>query len=144
MLLHFIFINILITGPILAIVGGRRWSHSGLHLFNTVLLFVVMLLVYHFGYVGPQISIKVLCMIVKTNVAASMVLVSLQAVELFPTVVRMSGMGLCHIVAQVCIAILKFESFSILKCHCQFFRRIPWPQLQKSWSLEILTPWYYH
>ena len=97
------FTYVLVPGPILAVVVGRRWSHSGIHLFNTLLLFVVMLLVPHFEYSAPRISIQVLCMIVKTNIAASMLIAYLQAVELFPTVVRMSGMGLCHIVSQVCI-----------------------------------------
>jgi len=89
-------------GPILAIAVGRRWSHSGLHVFNTVLLFIVMLLVPP-GYSPPKISVRVLCMIVKTNIAASMSIAYIQAVEIFPTEVRMSGIGLCHIVSQTLI-----------------------------------------
>ena len=129
------FTYVLVPGPILAVVVGRRWSHSGLHLFNTLLLFVVMLLVPHFEYSAPRISIQVLCMIVKTNIAASMLIAYLQAVELFPTVVRMSGMGLCHIVSQVCIFC------HVSQFHRQFFRRLPWPRLQKSFPLDSLTPW---
>ena len=76
------------------------------------------------GYSAPQIVIQVLCMIVKTNIAASIIIAYLQAVELFPTVVRMSGMGLCHIVSQVCI----FYQIVIVRCH-----RHPFPAIA-TWS----------
>ena len=45
---------------------------------------------------------QILCTILKINLEALWVVVLLQAVELFPTVVRMSGLGLCHLVSQVC------------------------------------------
>ena len=98
---HFHFL--LITGPILAIAVGRRWTQSGLHVSNAVLFFIVMLLAPS-SFINRTVrrSVQVLCLILKINIAASLTVGYLQAVELFPTGVRMSGMGLCHIVSQVC------------------------------------------
>ena len=92
---------ILFTGPILAVAAGRRWTHSGFHFFNAVLFLILMLLApVPFNY-GVHVT-QILCTILKINLEALWVVVLLQAVELFPTVVRMSGLGLCHLVSQVC------------------------------------------
>ena len=48
---------------------------------------------------------QALCSLVKTNTEAAWIVTYLQAVELFPTVVRMSGLGLCHLVSQVGICL---------------------------------------
>merc|ERR550534_740541 len=86
-------------GVILAVTAGRRWSHSCLLIFTAVLFFVMMLVAPRHWNLGVHIM-QALCSLVKTNTEASWIVTYLQAVELFPTVVRMSGLGLCHLLSQ--------------------------------------------
>ena len=88
----------------LAVAAGRRWAHSGLLTFNAVLFFVMMLVAPRHWNLGVHIE-QALCSLVKTNTEASWIVAYLQAVELFPTVVRLSGLGLCHLVSQVGICL---------------------------------------
>jgi len=88
-----------VFGVILAVAAGRRWTHSGLLIFKAVLFFVIMLVVPRHWNLGVHIE-QALCSLVKTNTEALWIVAYLQAVELFPTVVRMSGLGLCHLVSQ--------------------------------------------
>ena len=64
----------------------------------------MMLVVPRHWNLGVHIE-QALCSLVKTNTEASWIVAYLQAVELFPTVVRMSGLGLCHLVSQVGICL---------------------------------------
>ena len=98
------FIISLITGLILAVAAGRRWSHSGLLIFTAVLFFTMLLVAPRHWNLGVHIM-QALCSLVKTNTEAAWIFTYLQAVELFPTVVRMSGLGLCHLVSQVGICL---------------------------------------
>ena len=98
---------ILFTGPILAVVAGRRWTHSGFHFFNAVLFLILMLLApVPFNY-GVHVS-QILCTILMINLEASLIASYLQAVELFPTVVRMSGLGVYRLLSEVqCVSLHK-------------------------------------
>jgi len=80
---------------------GRRWTHSGLLFFNSILFAVVMALV-EFQYTtwwGPGV-IAFLCMFLKMNISATFVVAYIQAMEVFPTCVRQSGIGFCSFISQ--------------------------------------------
>ena len=119
MLIFHHFIISLITGVILAVAAGRRWSHSCLLIFTAVLFFVMMLVAPRHWNLGVHIM-QALCSLVKTNTEAAWIVTYLQAVELFPTVVRMSGLGLCHLLSQVEIC-LRSGSINFRKF---FFRHL--------------------
>ena len=91
--------SILFTGPILAVAAGRRWTHSGFHVFNAVLFLTLILMPFNYGVHVSQI----LCTILMINLEASLIAAYLQAVELFPTVVRMSGLGVYRLLSEVCV-----------------------------------------
>jgi len=80
---------------------GRRWTHSGLLFFNSCLFAIVMALV-EFQYTtwwGPGV-IAFLCMFLKMNISATFVVAYIQAMEVFPTCVRQSGIGFCSFISQ--------------------------------------------
>ena len=66
-------------GVMLANKLGRRWTHSGLLAFNTLVLALLMGLVLYQGteaWAGPLISF--LCMLVKMNISATFVVAYIQ------------------------------------------------------------------
>jgi len=80
---------------------GRRWTHSGLLFFNSCLFAIVMALVefQHTAWWGPGV-IAFLCMFLKMNISATFVVAYIQAMEVFPTCVRQSGIGFCSFISQ--------------------------------------------
>merc|ERR1711872_1067989 len=50
-------------------------------------------------WVGPVVS--VICMFIKWNIAASFIVAYVQAMELFPTCVRQSGVGFFSTISQI-------------------------------------------
>jgi len=91
-----------LLGTLLANKIGRRWTHTGLLSLNTLMLGVLMGLVSYQGteaWATPVISF--LCMWVKMNISATFVVAYIQAMEVFPTCVRQSGIGFCTFVSQM-------------------------------------------
>lgn len=86
-----------VGGVILGDRFGRRWTHFGLLFTNAILFFVLMWVVYI-----PSLSPLVifLCMWIKMNISGSFVVSYVQAMEVFPTSVRQSGIGFATIISQ--------------------------------------------
>jgi len=97
------FLMGLVEGPgcvgavLLADKFGRRWTHFGMLATNAILFFIVMWIAY-----DPSLSNLVifLCMWIKLNVSGTFVVSYLQAMELFPTNVRQSGIGFATLISQ--------------------------------------------
>ena len=70
---------------------GRRWSHTLLLALNTISLLVNTIVANK-----PELAIvvTVFCLISKFICTATFVIVYVQCIELFPTCIRNSGMGL--------------------------------------------------
>eukprot|EP00092_Neocalanus_flemingeri_P014336 GFUD01015463.1.p1 GENE.GFUD01015463.1~~GFUD01015463.1.p1 ORF type:complete len:584 (+),score=109.85 GFUD01015463.1:144-1895(+) len=89
-------------GTLLANKVGRRWTHSGLLFFNSVLFAAVMGLVqYQYTTTWGSAVISFLCMWLKMNISATFVVAYIQAMEVFPTCVRQSGIGFCTFISQI-------------------------------------------
>jgi len=91
-------------GFLLANKIGRRWTHSGLLGLNTLVFGVLIgLAQYQRDPATPWASpvISFLCMLVKMNISATFVVAYIQAMEIFPTCVRQSGIGLCSFISQM-------------------------------------------
>jgi len=92
-------------GMILANKLGRRWTHTGLLGLNTLILGILMGVVMYqtdpenMYWSTPTISF--LCMWVKMNISATFVVAYIQAMEIFPTCVRQSGIGFCSFISQM-------------------------------------------
>merc|ERR1719206_921007 len=90
-----------VLGTVLANKVGRRWTHSTLLGINALLFGVVMVVIpYQFTITGISEVIQVLCMILKMNISATFVVAYIQAMEVFPTSVRQSGIGFCSFISQ--------------------------------------------
>jgi len=88
-------------GTLMANVVGRRWTHSGLLLFNSILFAAVMGLVqFQYTTTWGSAAIAFLCMWLKMNISATFVVAYIQAMEVFPTCVRQSGIGFCTFISQ--------------------------------------------
>lgn len=88
-------------GTLLANKVGRRWTHSGLLFFNSVLFAAVMCLVqFQYTTTWGSAVIAFLCMWLKMNISATFVVAYIQAMEVFPTCVRQSGIGFCTFISQ--------------------------------------------
>jgi len=76
---------------------GRRWTHAGILLADAVCFFILIWIVH-----DPSLSplATVLCMIVKFNISATFTVAYVQAMELFPTNVRQSGIGIATFISQ--------------------------------------------
>jgi len=87
-------------GIFLANTIGRRWTHCTLLFMNAILFSSVTPLVYMTKqeWVPPVISF--LCMFIKMNIAATFTVAYVQAMELFPTSLRQSGVGFCSLISQ--------------------------------------------
>jgi len=104
-------------GTLLANKIGRRWTHSGLLFFNSALFATVMGLVqFQYTTTWGSAVISFLCMWLKMNISATFVVAYIQAMEIFPTCVRQSGIGLCTFISQTisiggpyCIALGKTD-----------------------------------
>jgi len=92
-------------GFIMASKLGRRWTHTSLLGLNTLILGVLIgVVTYQYDpenlyWASPLIS--VLCMWVKMNISGTFVVAYVQAMEIFPTCVRQSGIGLCSFISQM-------------------------------------------
>merc|ERR1719215_2229303 len=80
---------------------GRRWCHSTLLLINALLFAAIMPLSHYAEDRGVGIAISVLCMLIKFNIAATFLVAYIQALEIFPTCIRQSGVGLCSTISQI-------------------------------------------
>lgn len=88
-------------GTLMANKIGRRWTHSGLLLLNSVLFATVMGLVqFQYTTTWGSAVISSLCMLLKMNISATFVVAYIQAMEVFPTCVRQSGIGFCTFISQ--------------------------------------------
>jgi len=56
---------------------------------------------YQYTDAGVSTVIQVLCMILKMNISATFVVAYIQAMEVFPTSVRQSGIGFCSFISQM-------------------------------------------
>jgi len=88
-------------GVYLANKLGRRWCHSTLLLINALLFAAIMPLSHYAEDRGVGIAISVLCMLIKFNIAATFLVAYIQALEIFPTCIRQSGVGLCSTISQI-------------------------------------------
>jgi len=88
-------------GTLLANKVGRRWTHSGLLFFNSILFAAVMGMVqFQYTTTWGSAVISFLCMWLKMNISATFVVAYIQAMEVFPTCVRQSGIGFCTFISQ--------------------------------------------
>ncbi len=81
--------------------AGRRLSHSGLLLFNFACLS------FNAAFArDPNFStaVRLVCVLAKFNCTASFVVMYVQAIEVFPTSLRNTGMGFTTFVAT-CVGI---------------------------------------
>ena len=85
-------------GVILADKLGRRWTHTALLFINACLFFTLMWVVYEPDLKGLVIF---LCMWIKMNISGTFVLAYVQAMEIFPTCVRQSGIGFATLISQM-------------------------------------------
>lgn len=91
-----------VLGTVLANKIGRRWTHSGLLFINGMFFLTVMLIVpYQSTYSWVPPMVQVLCMILKMNISATFVVAYIQAMEVFPTSVRQSGIGFSSFISQM-------------------------------------------
>merc|ERR1712059_53125 len=82
-------------------MGGRRWTHSGLLFINAALFGALMDVVhYQATTTWGSVMVQVLCMILKMNISGTFVVAYIQAMEVFPTPVRQSGIGFCSFISQ--------------------------------------------
>jgi len=90
-----------VLGFVLSNKFGRRWTHCVLLVVNSIFFGIITPLVYYpeTAWAGPMIS--VLCMCIKMNIAATFLIGYIQAMELFPTPIRASGLGFCSIISQI-------------------------------------------
>jgi len=88
-------------GVFLANKMGRRWCHSTLLLINAILFAAIMPLAHYSQDASVSMAITVMCMIIKFNIAATFIVAYIQALEIFPTCVRQSGVGLCSTISQI-------------------------------------------
>jgi len=90
-----------LLGMVLAEKVGRRWTHSGLLFINAVFFAIVMgLTQYQYTTWWGSGVIAFLCMWLKMNISATFVVAYIQAMEVFPTCVRQSGIGFCTFISQ--------------------------------------------
>jgi len=90
-----------VLGTVLANKVGRRWTHSSLLFINAATFGAVMGLVqYQMTTTWASTIIQILCMILKMNISGTFVVAYIQAMEVFPTSVRQSGIGLCSFISQ--------------------------------------------
>merc|ERR1719410_3249102 len=61
----------------------------------------MVIIPYQFTITGISELIQVLCMILKMNISATFVVAYIQAMEVFPTSVRQSGIGFCSFISQM-------------------------------------------
>ena len=95
---------------------GRRWTHSTLLFINALFFCLVMVLIPHQVAQGflkkvqnkfqatssaAAVAIQVLCMVLKMNISATFLVAYIQAMEIFPTPVRQSGIGFCSFISQM-------------------------------------------
>lgn len=88
-------------GVVLANKIGRRWTHCSLLLLNAILFAAIMPVVSYpqASWASPMLSF--LCMWIKMNIAATFIVAYIQAMEIFPTCVRQSGVGFCSFISQI-------------------------------------------
>jgi len=91
-----------IIGIVLANKIGRRWTHCSL-LFLNAILFAALMPIAPYKDIEPWANplISFLCMWIKMNIAATFIVAYVQAMEIFPTCIRQSGVGFCSFVSQI-------------------------------------------
>jgi len=77
---------------------GRRWTHSAILAINAICFFILIWIVQEPSLVT---LVTVLCMIVKFMISATFTVAYVQAMEIFPTSVRQSGIGIATLVSQI-------------------------------------------
>ena len=87
-----------LLGVVIADKLGRRWSHAMILLLNGICFFILIWVV-HDQSLTPLVT--VLCMIIKFNISATFTVAYVQAMEIFPTCVRQSGIGIATFVSQM-------------------------------------------
>jgi len=91
-----------VLGFLLSDKIGRRWTHSTLLFINALFFCLVMVLIPHqVTSSAAAIAIQVLCMVLKMNISATFLVAYIQAMEIFPTPVRQSGIGFCSFISQM-------------------------------------------
>jgi OCT family organic cation transporter-like MFS transporter 4/5 len=77
---------------------GRRWSHTILLFLNTIFLLINALVAN-----DPSLAtvVTVFCLLAKFNCTATFIIVYIQSIELFPTCVRNTGMGLTLCISMI-------------------------------------------
>lgn len=77
---------------------GRRWTHAAILAINAICFFVLIWVVQ-----DPSLTplVTVLCMIVKFMISATFTVAYVQAMEVFPTSVRQSGIGFATLISQM-------------------------------------------
>ena len=81
---------------------GRRWSHTFTLCFNSIVFAIIVSIAdHHEDDLTSQWSVSILCMIAKFNCTMSFYFFYLQAIELFPTCVRNTGIGFVGFVAAI-------------------------------------------
>ncbi len=84
-------------GVVLADYLGRRWTHCAMLMTNAILFFILMWVAY-----DPELKglVIFLCMWIKMNISGTFVLAYVQAMEVFPTQIRQSGIGFATLISQ--------------------------------------------
>ncbi len=84
-------------GVVLADYLGRRWTHCAMLMTNAILFFILMWVAY-----DPELKglVIFLCMCIKMNISGTFVLAYVQAMEVFPTQIRQSGIGFATLISQ--------------------------------------------
>ena len=85
------------VGVILADKIGRRWTHTILLAINSALFFILMWVVYNPALKNLVIA---LCMIIKLSISGTFVVAYVQAMEIFPTCIRQTGIGFATLISQ--------------------------------------------
>lgn len=93
-----------VLGVVMADKLGRRWTHFSLLAMNSVLFMAIIPVVALSGMEDRWWSTPVtafFCMFIKFNISASFVVAYVQAMEIFPTCIRQSGIGFCTLISQI-------------------------------------------
>ncbi len=87
-----------ILGFLFANYFGRRWSHCAILGTNSIIFFILMFVSY-----DPQLRALVifLCLWMKMNMSSAFVISFMQAMEIFPTRIRHSGLGFVNSISQL-------------------------------------------
>jgi OCT family organic cation transporter-like MFS transporter 4/5 len=98
-----------VLGVVMANKLGRRWTHFSL-LFLNALLFLSIVPLVKLPQVDEQMTpintfvsplTSFFCMWIKLNISATFIVAYIQAMEIFPTCVRQSGIGTASVIAQI-------------------------------------------